>query len=92
MNLTDLLVQVKHEMGIKWEFSVVMLSFALLMARILPVILFTPMIGGEMSPCTDSAASPLRPWFDSMRPTPASAVHRRAQPGLSSAIAVAADR
>jgi flagellar biosynthetic protein FliR len=37
-------------MGIKWEFSLVMLSFALLMARILPVILLTPMIGGETTP------------------------------------------
>jgi flagellar biosynthetic protein FliR len=50
MSLTDFLVQVKHEMGIKWEFSMVLFAFALLMARVLPVVLLTPMIGGETTP------------------------------------------
>lgn len=50
MTLADMLVQVKHEMGIKYEFTVVMLGFALLLARILPVFILTPMIGGDTTP------------------------------------------
>ncbi len=50
MTLTDMLVQVKHELGIKYEFTVIMLGFALLLARILPVFILTPMIGGDTTP------------------------------------------
>jgi flagellar biosynthetic protein FliR len=50
MTLTDMLVQVKHEMGIKYEFTVILLGFALLLARILPVFLLTPMLGGDSTP------------------------------------------
>src|SRR4051812_21343737 len=50
MTLTDMLVQVKHEMGIKYEFTVILLGFALLLARVLPVFILTPMIGGDTTP------------------------------------------
>jgi flagellar biosynthetic protein FliR len=50
VNISDTLLHLRQEMGIKWEFSVVMLSFALLMARILPVLLLTPMVGGDTTP------------------------------------------
>src|SRR5688572_4115408 len=45
-----MLVQVKHEMGIKYEFTVILLGFALLLARVLPVFILTPMIGGDTTP------------------------------------------
>ncbi|MBK7860054.1 MAG: flagellar biosynthetic protein FliR [Archangiaceae bacterium] len=50
MTLTDLLVQVKHEMGIKYEFTLILLGFSLLLARVLPVFILTPMIGGDSTP------------------------------------------
>jgi flagellar biosynthetic protein FliR len=50
MTVNDMLVQVKHEFGIKYEFTVIMLGFALMLARILPVFTMTPMLGGDTSP------------------------------------------
>src|SRR5438105_4012866 len=50
MTLSDMLVQVKHEMGIKYEFTLIMLGFALLLARILPTFILTPMVGGDTTP------------------------------------------
>ena len=45
-----MLVQVKHELGVRTEFTVLMLTMALMACRILPVIITTPMFGGETTP------------------------------------------
>lgn len=50
MNLTELLVEVKAQLGFKTEFTVVLLTMALLLSRILPVIVLTPFLGGESVP------------------------------------------
>jgi flagellar biosynthesis protein FliR len=50
LNLTDALQQVQAQLGLKVEFTVVLLTIALLMARILPVIILTPFLGGEVVP------------------------------------------
>lgn len=50
MNLQDVLEQVRQEFGLKVEFTVALLTMALMLARILPVILLTPMLGGETTP------------------------------------------
>lgn len=50
MNTAQVILQLKHELGIQTDFTQVMLAFALLMARILPVIILTPFLGGETVP------------------------------------------
>lgn len=50
MDLSHLLVQIRSELGIQVEFTQVMLAFALLMTRVLPVIMLTPFLGGETVP------------------------------------------
>ena len=50
MNLTATLVEIRNQMGLRVDFTVVMMTMALLMARILPVLVLTPMLGGETTP------------------------------------------
>ena len=50
MTLPDMLEQVRHEFGLKVDFTVALLTMALLLTRILPVILLSPMLGGETTP------------------------------------------
>lgn len=50
MNLQEVLVAVRSELGLKVEFTVLLLTMALLTARVLPTIILTPMVGGETSP------------------------------------------
>lgn len=50
MDANALLVQVRTELGIQTDFTHMMLGFALLMARVLPVIILTPFLGGETVP------------------------------------------
>ncbi len=50
MNFTDLLVQVRAEYGLTADFAQVTQAMALLLLRILPTIILTPIIGGETTP------------------------------------------
>jgi flagellar biosynthesis protein FliR len=50
MNASQMLLQLRHELGIQVGFSQVLLAFALLLARILPSIILTPFLGGETVP------------------------------------------
>jgi flagellar biosynthesis protein FliR len=50
MNLQEAIHQMQSELGLKVEFTVVLLTVALLMSRILPVIILTPFLGGEVVP------------------------------------------
>lgn len=45
-----MLEQVRQEFGLKVEFTVALLTMALMLARILPVILLSPMLGGDTTP------------------------------------------
>ncbi len=45
-----MLNEVRSELGFQTDFTQVMLGFALLMARVLPVIILTPFLGGESVP------------------------------------------
>ncbi len=49
-NLNDILVQVRSELGIKHDFTLLTVTMALMLARILPTILLTPFMGGETTP------------------------------------------
>ncbi len=46
----ELFATLRNELGIQTDFTQVLLAFALLMARVLPVILLTPFLGGETVP------------------------------------------
>ncbi len=50
MTLPEMLQQVRSELGFKTEFTVVMLTMALLLARILPMLTLTPFLGGDVVP------------------------------------------
>jgi flagellar biosynthetic protein FliR len=50
MTLQEMLDQVRQEFGLKVEFTVALLTMALMLARILPVILLSPMLGGDTTP------------------------------------------
>lgn len=50
METTQALIRLKAELGIQTDFSQVLLAYALLLARILPVIIMTPFLGGESVP------------------------------------------
>lgn len=50
MDAGQLFMQVRNELGLQTDFTQVLLGFALLMARVLPVIIFTPFLGGEAVP------------------------------------------
>lgn len=46
----ELLATLRQELGIQTSFTQLLLAFALLMARLLPVIILTPFLGGETVP------------------------------------------
>jgi flagellar biosynthesis protein FliR len=50
MDLTGIVTELRNQLGIDTDLTQVMLGFALLMGRILPVIMFTPFLGGESVP------------------------------------------
>jgi flagellar biosynthesis protein FliR len=50
MDLTGILAEVRSQLGIQMDLTQVMLGFALLMGRVLPVIMLTPFLGGESVP------------------------------------------
>lgn len=50
MTIADLLLQMKAEFGFQADFSHTLEAMALLLVRILPTIVLTPIIGGETSP------------------------------------------
>ncbi len=50
MDYQGIIDQIRHEMGVQTDFTQLLLAYALLMARILPVILLTPFLGGESVP------------------------------------------
>lgn len=49
-NYADVLVQIRSELGLKVEFTVVLLTMALMMSRLLPLFILTPFLGGETVP------------------------------------------
>lgn len=46
----ELLNTLRQELGLQTDFTQVLLAFALLMARVLPVVILTPFLGGETVP------------------------------------------
>lgn len=50
MDLSAVIENLRDQIGIRVEFTAVLLMFALLMSRILPVIILTPALGGEVVP------------------------------------------
>lgn len=50
MDANQILLQLKTELGIQTGFTQVLLAFALLLTRVLPVIILTPFLGGETVP------------------------------------------
>lgn len=50
MEVAGILTAVREQLGITTDFSQVMFAFALLEARVLPVVLLTPFLGGEAVP------------------------------------------
>lgn len=46
----ELINQLRQELGIQTDFTQLLLAFSLLMARVLPVIILTPFLGGESVP------------------------------------------
>jgi flagellar biosynthesis protein FliR len=50
MDIQSMLQQVREQLGLQADFTQVLLAFALLLARVLPVIILTPFLGGETVP------------------------------------------
>ncbi|MCA3014982.1 MAG: flagellar biosynthetic protein FliR [Myxococcaceae bacterium] len=50
MELQPLLDELRTQLGIQTDLTQVMLAFALLMSRVLPVVILTPFLGGESVP------------------------------------------
>jgi flagellar biosynthesis protein FliR len=50
MDASALLNEIRQQLGVQLDFTQVLLGFALLMARVLPVLLLTPFLGGETVP------------------------------------------
>lgn len=50
MTIADALLQAREHLGFEADFSHVLMAMALLLLRILPTIVLTPIIGGETSP------------------------------------------
>ncbi len=50
MDMQGIISELRTQLGIQTDLTQVMLAFALLMARIMPVILLTPFLGGETVP------------------------------------------
>lgn len=46
----ELIAALRQELGIQTDFTQLLLAFALLMARVLPVVILTPFLGGETVP------------------------------------------
>ncbi len=46
----ELVAALRHELGIQIDFTQLLMAFALLMTRVLPVIILTPFLGGETVP------------------------------------------
>ena len=50
----ELVAALRHELGIQLDFTQILLAFALLMARVLPVVILTPFLGeARERPCLD---------------------------------------
>jgi flagellar biosynthetic protein FliR len=49
-DLDGMLLALRSELGIRAEFGLILTAFALLMARVLPVVILTPFLGGETVP------------------------------------------
>lgn len=50
MDAARTLMQLRQELGLQTDFTQILLAFALLMARVLPVVILTPFLGGETVP------------------------------------------
>ncbi len=50
MNLQQAIAALGDSLGLQVSFTVILLTFALLMSRVLPVIILTPFLGGEVVP------------------------------------------
>ncbi len=50
MDLQAVAAEIRHQLGLQTDFTQLLLAYALLMGRILPVILLTPFLGGESVP------------------------------------------
>jgi flagellar biosynthetic protein FliR len=50
MELQPILEELRTQLGIQTDLTQVMLAFALLMSRVLPVVILTPFLGGESVP------------------------------------------
>jgi flagellar biosynthetic protein FliR len=50
MDYTQAFDELRTQLGIQTDFTHVMLAFALLMARVVPVVILTPFLGGESIP------------------------------------------
>lgn len=50
MDLQAVAAEIRNHLGLQIDFTQLLLAYALLMARILPVILLTPFLGGESVP------------------------------------------
>lgn len=50
MTVNELLTRLGDDLGLETQFSAIVLTMALLASRILPVIITTPMMGGETTP------------------------------------------
>jgi flagellar biosynthesis protein FliR len=50
MDFSAVIEEMRNQLGFKAEFTTVLLTMALLVSRVLPVIVLTPMFGGETTP------------------------------------------
>jgi flagellar biosynthesis protein FliR len=50
MDASALLNEIRQQLGLQVDFTQILLGFALLMARVLPVLILTPFLGGETVP------------------------------------------
>lgn len=50
MTIADFLIQARADLGFQADFTHILVAMALLLLRILPTIILTPIIGGETSP------------------------------------------
>jgi flagellar biosynthetic protein FliR len=50
MDATQLISQIRADLGIQVDFTQLLMAFALLLARVVPVVILTPFLGGETVP------------------------------------------
>ncbi|MEW5739327.1 MAG: flagellar biosynthetic protein FliR [Myxococcota bacterium] len=50
MDATQIITQIRADLGIQVDFTQLLMAFALLLARVVPVIILTPFLGGETVP------------------------------------------